>query len=93
MVRKNKRINLVIRVMGHTVKDSLKYVKLMDNLVPVTMNSSHNSLERVQIKEVISITKGEFPTFVLSKNGKAIKAWHNDRFGVRAMDEVDHYFN
>lgn len=93
MVRKNKRINLVIRVMGHTVKDSLKYVKLMDNLVPVTMNSSHNSLERVQIKEVISITKGEFPTFVLSKSGKAIKAWHNDRFGVRAMDEVDHYFN
>lgn len=93
MVRKNKRINLVIRVMGHTVKDSLKYVKLMDNLVPVTMNSSHNSLERVQLKEVISITKGEFPTFVLSKNGKAIKAWHNDRFGVRAMDEVDHYFN
>jgi hypothetical protein len=93
MVRKNKRINLVIRVMGHTVKDSLKYVKLMDNIVPVTMNSSHNSLERVQIKEVISITKGEFPTFVLSKNGKAIKAWHNDRFGVRAMDEVDHYFN
>ena len=93
MVRKNKRINLVIRVMGHTVKDSLKYVKLMDNLVPVTMNSSHNSLERVQLKEVISITQGEFPTFVLSKSGKAIKAWHNDRFGVRAMDEVDHYFN
>ncbi len=93
MVRKNKRINLVIKVMGHTVNDSLKYVKLMDNLVPVAMNSSHNSLERVQIKEVISITQGEFPTFVLSKNGKAIKAWHNDRFGVRAMDEVDHYFN
>jgi hypothetical protein len=93
MVRKNKGINVVIRVMGHTVKDSLKYVKLMDNLVPVTMNSSHNSLERVQLKEVISITQGEFPTFVLSKSGKAIKAWHNDRFGVRAMDEVDHYFN
>jgi glutaredoxin len=93
MIRKNKEIDLVIRVMGHTVKDSLKYVKLMDNLVPVTMNSSHNSLERVQLKEVISITQGEFPTFVLSKSGKAIKAWHNDRFGVRAMDEVDHYFN
>jgi hypothetical protein len=93
MIRKNKGINVVIRVMGHTVKDSLKYVKLMDNLVPVTMNSSHNSLERVQLKEVISITQGEFPTFVLSNNGKAIKAWHNDRFGVRAMDEVDHYFN
>jgi len=93
MVRKNKRINVVIRVMGHMVKDSLKYVKLMDNLVPVTMNSSNNSLERVQIKEIISITQGEFPTFVLSKNGKAIKAWHNDSFGVRAMDEVDHYFN
>jgi hypothetical protein len=93
MVRKNKGINVVIRVMGHSVNDSLKYVKLLDNLVPVTMNSSHNSLERVQLKEVISITQGEFPTFVLSKSGKAIKAWHNDRFGVRAMDEVDHYFN
>jgi hypothetical protein len=56
------------------------------------MNSSNNSLERVQIKEIISITQGEFPTFILSKNGKAITAWHNDRFGVSVMDEVDHYF-
>ena len=93
MIRKNKGINLVVRVLGHTVNDSLKYVKLMDNLVPVTMNSSNNSIEKVQIKELITITQGEFPTFVLSKNGKAIKAWHNDSFGVRAMDEVDHDFN
>ena len=93
MVRKNKGINLVLRVLGHTVNDSLKYVKLMDNLVPVTMNSSNNSIEKVQIKELLSITQGEFPTFVLSKNGSAIKAWHNDSFGVGAMDEVDHYFN
>ena len=93
MIRKNKEIDLVVRVLGHTVNDSLKYVKLMDNLVPVTMNSSNNSIEKVQIKELITITQGEFPTFVLSKNGKAIKAWHNDSFGVRAMDEVDHYFN
>ena len=92
MIRKNKGINLVVRVMGHTVDDSLKYVKLMDKLGTISMNSSNNSLERVQIKEIISITQGEFPTFVLSKNGKAIKAWHNDRFGVSAMDEVDHYF-
>ena len=93
MIRKNKGINLVVRVMGHTVDDSLKYVKLMDKLGTISMNSSNNSLERVQIKEIISITQGEFPTFVLSKNGKAIKAWHNDHFGVSAMDEVDHYFN
>ena len=93
MIRKNKEINLVVRVMGHTINDSLKYVKLMDKLGTISMNSSNNSLERVQIKEIISITQGEFPTFVLSKNGKAIKAWHNDRFGVSAMDEVDHYFN
>jgi hypothetical protein len=93
MIRKNKGINLVVRVLGHTVNDSLKYVKLMDNLVPVTMNSSNNSIEKVQIKELITITQGEFPTFVLSNNGKAIKAWHNDSFGVRAMDEVGHYFN
>ena len=93
MIRKNKGINLVVRVMGHKVDDSLKYVKLMDKLGTISMNSSNNSLERVQIKEIISITQGEFPTFVLSKNGKAIKAWHNDHFGVSAMDEVDHYFN
>ena len=93
MIRKNKGINLVVRVMGHTVNDSLKYVKLMDNLVPVTINSTNNSIEKVQVKEFFTITQGEFPTFVISKNGKAIKAWHNDNFGVRAMDEVDHYFN
>ena len=93
MLRKNNGINLVVRVMGHTVNDSLKYLKLMNNLGLVSMNSSNNSIERVQIKELISITQGEFPTFVISKNGKAIKSWHNDSFGVRAMDEVDHYFN
>ena len=92
MIRKNKGINLVVRVLGHTINDSLKYVKLMDNLVPVTMNSSNNSIEKVQIKELITITQGEFPTFVLSKNGKAIKAWHNDNFGVRAIDEVTTFF-
>ena len=92
MIRKNKGINLVVRVMGHTVNDSLKYVKLMDNLVPVTINSSNNSIEKVQVKEFFTITQGEFPTFVLSKNGKAIKAWHNDNFGVRAIDEVTTFF-
>lgn len=93
MIRKNKGVNLVVRVMGHTINDSLKYVKLMDNLVPVTINSSNNSIEKLQVKELLTITQGEFPTFILSKNGKATKAWHNDSFGVRAMDEVDHYFN
>ena len=92
MIRKNKGINLVVRVMGHTVNDSLKYVKLMDNLVPVTINSSNNSIEKVQVKEFFTITQGEFPTFVLSKNGKAIKAWHNDNFGVGAIDEVTTFF-
>ena len=92
MIRKNKGINLVVRVMGHTVNDSLKYVKLMDNLVPVTINSSNNSIEKVQVKEFFTITQGEFPTFVISKNGKAIKAWHNDNFGVRAIDEVTTFF-
>jgi len=92
MIRKNKGIDLVVRVLGHTVNDSLKYVKLIDNLGLVSMNSSSKSIETVQIKELFTITQGEFPTFVISKNGKAIKAWHNDNFGVRAIDEVTTFF-
>ncbi len=92
MIRKNKGINLVVRVMGKSVNDSLKYVKLIDNLGLVSMNSSSKSIETVQIKELFTITQGEFPTFVISKNGKAIKAWHNDNFGVRAIDEVTTFF-
>jgi hypothetical protein len=35
---------------------------------------------------------GEFPSYVLVKNQKVVKAWHNTEFGVNALDQINHYF-
>ena len=39
--------------------------------------------------EVIPITEGSFPTYVLIEHGNITKAWHNDAFGVRALNELN----
>jgi hypothetical protein len=35
---------------------------------------------------------GEFPSYLLVKDRKVIKAWHNNEFGVRALDQINAYF-
>lgn len=35
---------------------------------------------------------GEFPSYVLVKNQKVVKAWHNTEFGVQALDQINAYF-
>ena len=41
------------------------------------------------IQEIIPLTQGSFPTYLQIKNGKIIKAWHNDTFGIKALEEMD----
>jgi hypothetical protein len=41
------------------------------------------------IPGVMRLTQGSFPTYLLVENGKLIKAWHNDTFGVRAIADLD----
>lgn len=35
---------------------------------------------------------GEFPSYLLVKNQKVVKAWHNTDFGVNALDQINNYF-
>ena len=92
MVFHNKRIHLEIKVIGSHLDDKIKYQRLINQMGDVSLYKKGDSLVREPIKAMLKLTKGEFPTFVLSERGQAIKAWHNDRFGVRAMDEVDQFF-
>jgi glutaredoxin len=92
MVFHNKRIHLEIKVIGNHINDKIKYQRLINQMGDVSLYKKGDSLVREPIKAMLKLTKGEFPTYVLSENGQAVKAWHNDRFGVRAMDEIDEFF-
>lgn len=58
-----------------------------------TYNALVGSSIRCRLKpnlsEVLPITEGSFPTYVLIDQGKIKKAWHNDAFGVRALNELN----
>ena len=41
------------------------------------------------IKSVLPLTEGSFPTYLLIEKGKISKAWHNDSFGIRALETLD----
>jgi hypothetical protein len=92
MLFNNKRIHLEIKVIGNHMNDKIKYQRLINQLGDVSLYKKSDSLVREPIKAMLKLTKGEFPTYVLSESGQAVKAWHNDRFGVRAMDEIDQFF-
>ena len=92
MLFNNKRIQLEIKVIGNQMNDKIKYQRLINQLGDVSLYKKGDSIVREPIKAMLKLTKGEFPTYLLSENGHAVKAWHNDRFGVRAMDEVDQFF-
>jgi len=92
MLFHNKRIHLEIKVIGNHLDDKIKYQRLINQMGNVSLYKKSDSLGREPIKAMLKLTKGEFPTYVLSENGQAVKAWHNDRFGVRAMDEIDEFF-
>lgn len=93
MLFHNKRIQLEIKVIGNHLDDKIKYQRLINQLGDVSLYKKGDSLVLEPIKSMLKLTKGEFPTYVISESGHAVKAWHNDRFGVRAMDEVDHFFS
>lgn len=42
-------------------------------------------------KKLQALTKGSFPTFVLSENSKARRRWGNDKFGFRSLDVIENY--
>ena len=68
-------------VLGSDSSDLSTYQALVGNQINCQLKSN--------LSEVLPITEGSFPTYVLIENGKIKKAWHNDAFGVRALNELN----
>ena len=78
---KNPSIKIEYWVLSTDLKVKLKYQKLVGKTAKVKLMGRES-------QELSIIAKGSYPTFVLSDQKKATKAWNNDSFGVIAMDEV-----
>ena len=68
-------------VLGSDSSDLSTYQASVGNQINCQLKSN--------LSEVLPITEGSFPTYVLIENGKIKKAWHNDAFGVRALNELN----
>ena len=79
--KKNPAFRIEYWVLSSNPVHQLKYKKLLGKVAHVRLKAKITT-------DLSIIAKGSFPTFVLSNNTKAIKAWNNDSFGVMAMDEV-----
>jgi len=91
MMQKNKQINLEINVLCSNAKEADKYLNLMKGYGLVKVRSD-NPEYLIRHKELLKLTEGQFPTYILSENKMVLKAWHNDTFGVDAMDEINQFF-
>lgn len=91
MMQKNEHINLQINVLCSNAKEADKYLNLMKGFGLVKVRIDHSSY-LVRHKDLLKLTEGQFPTYILSENKMVVKAWHNDTFGVSAMDEIDQFF-
>jgi hypothetical protein len=68
-------------VLGSDSSDLKTYQALVGNKINCQLKSN--------LTEVIPITEGSFPTYVLIEHGNITKAWHNDAFGVRALNDLN----
>ncbi len=57
------------------------------------MPKEFKAIQQHETKAISELTKGTFPCFVISNNKKAVKIWNNNQFGVRALDEIESFFN
>jgi hypothetical protein len=79
--KKNPGMRIEYWVLSSNPAHYMKYKKLLGNAAQVKLKARISD-------ELAVIAKGSYPTFVISDNKKAIKAWNNDSFGVMAMDEA-----
>ena len=49
-------------------------------------------LQNKQFEKTIYLTKGIFPTFAITSNGKLVECWSNQTFGARALDKIEFFF-
>ena len=68
-------------VLGSDSTDLTTYQSLVGKDISCTLQTN--------LTEVLPITEGSFPTYLLIEKGKIKKAWHNDTFGVRALEALN----
>jgi len=79
------------------VKTPIQYWVLVSDSTDLTDLTTYQSLVgkdisctlQTNLTEVLQIAEGSFPTYLLIEKGKIIKAWHNDTFGVRALEALN----
>jgi hypothetical protein len=79
--KKSPSMKIEYWVLSTDLKDKIKYQKLIGKTAKVRLKGRDS-------QELSVLAKGSYPTFVLSDQKRASKAWNNDSFGVIAMDEV-----
>ena len=79
--KKSPSMKIEYWVLSTDLKDKIKYQKLVGKTAKVRLKGRDS-------QELSVLAKGSYPTFVLSDQKRASKAWNNDSFGVIAMDEV-----
>lgn len=59
------------------------------------LNKIHRKCKATQyvqdVKKVNELTKGNYPTFILSENKNAKIRWSNDHFGFRSLDIIENF--
>ena len=67
MMQKNKQINLEINVLCSNAKEADKYLNLMKGYGLVKVRSD-NPEYLIRHKDLLKLTEGQFPTYILSEN-------------------------
>ena len=83
LAERNPTISIRFLITGTQSDKAFKRIKSAQMIV------SQNK----EIDQTIYLTKGVFPTFVISENHKVVKRWTNNEFGVLALDEIEAFFN
>jgi hypothetical protein len=89
-----KRLNVIKK----RLPESQIYITLnssnqdyIDQYVKETKADNIGFLKIDKSKEVLQLSKGVFPTFILISNGKIIYRWTNSELGYPALDKIESY--
>ncbi|MFA7273167.1 MAG: hypothetical protein WC044_04825 [Crocinitomicaceae bacterium] len=84
MKKHDPSLKIQFAVTGTEDKSTIEpYVKEADGKFKVVLMEN--------TKALVGETGGKFPTFIMVNKGKAVYAWTNDQFGVRAKDRVENW--
>lgn len=65
--------------------------KYIDQYIEETGANDLDFLKIDQSKELLELSKGRFPSFVLIEKGKIVHRWNNSQLGYPALDKIESY--